>query len=499
MSAPAPGGPGDTGEPSKGPHASAGGPGGAGAEAGGGARGGPAAAAPGAAAAADAPPADSDAASPEPPQRQPQQPCGVCSEQPPKYRCPGCGVRSCSAACVARHKADTGCTGKRDRLAFVPLGDFGDRELLSDYRWLEEVQRADDNAKRHRPPAPKPQLPQALSSLVHQARLRGVRLLIMPPGMQRRRESTTFYNFRARRLLWRVEWCFPEADPVAAATAAAAAAAAGDDGGARQHRQPLRWAPQPAPWPGQRRGGGEGGGSAGGGGDGGGGSSNGADGAEGGSGGGRGFVLVDERADENATLRSLLEAHLRSAPGSGARRLALRSYVAAMEAAGGDVGALPVLMRQENRPANDPRYDVIDANAPLRTALAGKTVIEFPTLVVGLPGQAGGPRYPLGDGGPAVAAAAGGAAPLPAGAAAGDEGLPPPPAQPQPQGLPPPPAQGAGGGADGSGSSGDGGGGGGGGSPPGPAAPAAAVAGGAGAGAVPLPPPPPLPAPECVR
>jgi hypothetical protein len=45
------------------------------------------------------------------------------------------------------------------------------------------VSRADDNARRHRPPAPKAQLPQALSSLVHQARLRGVRLLIMPPGV----------------------------------------------------------------------------------------------------------------------------------------------------------------------------------------------------------------------------------------------------------------------------------------------------------------------------
>jgi hypothetical protein len=91
---------------------------GAGAAAGG-ARGGPAADASGGA-----------AGPPEPPQQQ-QQPCAVCGEQPPKYRCPGCDVRSCSAACVARHKADSGCTGKRDRLAFVPLGDFGDRELLS--------------------------------------------------------------------------------------------------------------------------------------------------------------------------------------------------------------------------------------------------------------------------------------------------------------------------------------------------------------------------------
>jgi hypothetical protein len=54
----------------------------------------------------------------------------------------------------------------------------------ADYRWLEEVNRADDNARRHRPPTPRKELPQHLAGLVHQARLRGVRLLIMPPGAE---------------------------------------------------------------------------------------------------------------------------------------------------------------------------------------------------------------------------------------------------------------------------------------------------------------------------
>ena len=44
------------------------------------------------------------------------------------------------------------------------------------------MQRAEDNAKRCKPPAPKPQLPPHLSTLVYQASRRGVRLLIMPPG-----------------------------------------------------------------------------------------------------------------------------------------------------------------------------------------------------------------------------------------------------------------------------------------------------------------------------
>ncbi len=148
-------------------------------------------------------------------------------------------MRSCSLECVRAHKAAASCTGVRDRLAFVPLSQFSDATLLSgackmhllltlaalllqgnshhlaeasfilscgslplltlccvccvccaccsapitDYRWLEEVSRADDNARRHRPPVARRELPPPLAALVHAARLRGVRLLIMPPGV----------------------------------------------------------------------------------------------------------------------------------------------------------------------------------------------------------------------------------------------------------------------------------------------------------------------------
>jgi hypothetical protein len=302
------------------------------------------------------------------------------------------------------------------------------------------VSRADDVARRHRPPAPRPQLPQALSGLVHQARLRGVQLLVMPPGaaacgggrgaagragggghgraaqsrrhtgfgaarharwpcpltatgrapahapplqlthcilpagMQRRRESTTFYNFRARKLQWRVEWAFPEADPEAAA-ALPPRGAGGDDGagagvsgGTRAPRLPQRWQPQ---LPAKRRRAdeaaeGPAAGSNGGSGDGGGGGS-----GEGGTGssggGGSGLVLVDERVDDDRPLRALLEAHLAPGPGAGARRLALRAYV---DAASGDVGVLPVLMRREHCPVGCHGAHSSD-NMPCRAAMGG--------------------------------------------------------------------------------------------------------------------------------
>jgi len=57
--------------------------------------------------------------------------CAVCGEQPHKYCCPGCSSRTCSLACSKQHKSSTGCTGQRDRLAYVPLQSFNDKQLLS--------------------------------------------------------------------------------------------------------------------------------------------------------------------------------------------------------------------------------------------------------------------------------------------------------------------------------------------------------------------------------
>jgi hypothetical protein len=97
--------------------------------------------------------------------------------------------------------------------------------LLSDLKWLEEVQRAGDNARRHRPPMPRRELPPPLAGLAHQARLRGCRLLLQPPGMARRRGNTTRYDFRNRAIQWRVEWRFVV--PILPAQTAAATGAEG--------------------------------------------------------------------------------------------------------------------------------------------------------------------------------------------------------------------------------------------------------------------------------
>ena len=64
--------------------------------------------------------------------------CWGCSSAS-KYKCPRCEMRSCSLACVQRHKVEADCDGVRDRLKYLPLNNFSDMDVVSDFRLLEQV------------------------------------------------------------------------------------------------------------------------------------------------------------------------------------------------------------------------------------------------------------------------------------------------------------------------------------------------------------------------
>lgn len=229
--------------------------------------------------------------------------CQVCGKAAAKYCCPRCDRRTCSLDCVKAHKEATGCSGKRDRTAFVGRGAFDERTFLSDYRFLEEVKLADDVAKRSKPPAPKPELPQFLQTLQYQARRRGVQLHILSPGMEKRRTNSTRYDGRMQTLYWHVEWSFPAA----------------------------------------------------------------------------GCKATDSKVHENTPIAQLLAGHLALQPGAAAKHHALREYREAGQE------CLTVLLRKERTPANAPEFYELDAARPLRQQLAGKVLVEFPTLLVLLP------------------------------------------------------------------------------------------------------------------
>ncbi|KAL5706416.1 hypothetical protein ACHQM5_024586 [Ranunculus cassubicifolius] len=143
--------------------------------------------------------------------------CGECGVNPSKYKCPGCSIRSCSLPCVKSHKSRTSCTGKRPRTQFVPLSQFDDNLLVSDYSLLEEAKRTAESAKRNRDglfgyfPY---KLPFKLRNLQNAAARRKTNLLLLPNGMSKREKNQTRYNFRKNLISWTIEWRFHSTDVV---------------------------------------------------------------------------------------------------------------------------------------------------------------------------------------------------------------------------------------------------------------------------------------------
>ncbi|KAK8919228.1 hypothetical protein KSP39_PZI021923 [Platanthera zijinensis] len=137
--------------------------------------------------------------------------CNECGSNPWKYRCPGCSIRSCSLACVNSHKKRTGCMGKRSHTEVVPLSQFDDNLLLSDYKLLEETKRVTDSARRKGSDFRgyfRLRLPNKLWNLRKAANRRKTCLLFFPPGMSKREKNNSRYNPRKNNIFWTIELRF---------------------------------------------------------------------------------------------------------------------------------------------------------------------------------------------------------------------------------------------------------------------------------------------------
>lgn len=68
--------------------------------------------------------------------------CVICRANVAIYTCPRCNLRTCSLPCSTKHKTlGHGCSGLRNKAAYVPMNQYGYMALMSDYTFLEEVGR----------------------------------------------------------------------------------------------------------------------------------------------------------------------------------------------------------------------------------------------------------------------------------------------------------------------------------------------------------------------
>ncbi|XP_019461863.1 PREDICTED: box C/D snoRNA protein 1 isoform X1 [Lupinus angustifolius] len=143
--------------------------------------------------------------------------CEECKSNPSKYKCPGCSIASCSLPCVKSHKARTGCSGVRNQTQFVPLSQFDDNTLLSDYNLLKEMKRVSESARRMRTKLHMHtyfKLPYHLKSLRSAAWIRRTKLMFLPNGMSKREKNQSRYDQRKKFISWTIEWRFHSTDVV---------------------------------------------------------------------------------------------------------------------------------------------------------------------------------------------------------------------------------------------------------------------------------------------
>ncbi|RDX55510.1 hypothetical protein OH76DRAFT_1551941, partial [Lentinus brumalis] len=68
--------------------------------------------------------------------------CVICQTDAAIYTCPRCNLRTCSLLCSTKHKTlGDGCSGIRNKAAYVPMNKYGYATLMNDYTFLEEVGR----------------------------------------------------------------------------------------------------------------------------------------------------------------------------------------------------------------------------------------------------------------------------------------------------------------------------------------------------------------------
>ncbi|XP_055695026.1 box C/D snoRNA protein 1 [Lutzomyia longipalpis] len=138
--------------------------------------------------------------------------CEVCQVTDAKYTCPRCEVKTCSLPCLNIHKKELECSGLRDKTRYIPIKKMTTMDYMSDYNFLEECTRFVHKRKRSNGKHLHGDLPQHLHRLRMIVRQRKIQLQFLGRNFTKRKMNGTYYDGRARRIFWTVEWMFLHAE-----------------------------------------------------------------------------------------------------------------------------------------------------------------------------------------------------------------------------------------------------------------------------------------------
>uniref|UniRef100_A0AAX7U6J6 BCD1 alpha/beta domain-containing protein n=1 Tax=Astatotilapia calliptera TaxID=8154 RepID=A0AAX7U6J6_ASTCA len=114
-----------------------------------------------------------------------------------------------SLPCVKKHKEVSGCSGVRNKTAFVTLSQFDEMALLSDYRFLEDTGRFADGATRDNL-VQAPRVTVKSKKLASNARKMNITLRFLPITFSKSRENSTFFLTKEKLFLWHLKLIFPQ-------------------------------------------------------------------------------------------------------------------------------------------------------------------------------------------------------------------------------------------------------------------------------------------------
>lgn len=169
--------------------------------------------------------------------------CAICHISTPQYKCPRCGLRTCSLPCVKKHKAWSDCSGERDATKYLPPSKLRTPAGIDhDYNFLHGIERSVESAERlligerglvqeeelrpltvqevrWKPGRDGRKRKVIVTRVLREAKGRtferflsqrlkklNIEILCAPIGMRRMKENNTTLNRRTGRINWQVEW-----------------------------------------------------------------------------------------------------------------------------------------------------------------------------------------------------------------------------------------------------------------------------------------------------
>ena len=138
--------------------------------------------------------------------------------KPAKYTCPRCSIQTCSAVCSSLHKRQMECTGERDKVKYVPLKEYKYGALMSDYVYLEDVGRkvkewGRDIGRGKYQVTERDRVggwgrrKSKKEALQIQFEIREIPLVLLPPGMERKKLNQSYWDSKLRSSPFLISYC----------------------------------------------------------------------------------------------------------------------------------------------------------------------------------------------------------------------------------------------------------------------------------------------------